>query len=144
MNQLFRIALTEAALTRGFLFSLPSPMPTAEYRSFTEVIPQSVGGNTRQGYKSVTLQWQQVTPTQMQPITDMVETAQGNNAQIYVTFPRGDSSNSGLDWVDASGYPQYPEIVVSEQQGLSGLVLVSYVLKINNLTIINEPSTAVT
>ena len=48
-----------------------------------------------------------------------------------------------MDWIDVYGIPVYPDIVTIQDAGVNGLVLQSVTMPLNNITIVNEVSTAV-
>jgi hypothetical protein len=137
------MALTEAGLAKGFLQSIGVPKPSNAYKAYSSQLPQSTGGQKRTGYKNDTWQWVNVTPTQANEICELVESALSGSGVLYVTLPRANGENAGMDWIDAYGVPSYPEIVTIQDSGINGLVLQSVTLRINNITIVNEPSTAV-
>ena len=140
---LYRMALTENGLETGFLQAIGIPKPSNTYKGYTTQLPQSTGGQKRLGYKNDTWQWVSLTPTQANEICSLVESALSGNGVIYITMPRANGENAGMDWIDAYGIPVYPEIVPIQEPKANGLVLQSLILKINNITIVNEPSTAV-
>jgi len=144
MNQnLFRIALTEAGLETGFIASLGLPRPNNTYKAYSSQLPKSTGGQKRTGYKNDSWQWISLTPTQANEVCELVESALSGDGVLYVTLPRANGENAGQDWIDAYGIPSYPEIVPIQEAGVNGRVLQSVTLRINNLTIVNEVSTAV-
>lgn len=140
---LYRIALTEAGLETGFLQSLGIPKPSNAYKAYSSQLPQSTGGQKRTGYKNASWQWLLLTPTQANEVCELVESALSGSGVLYVTLPRANGENAGMDWIDAYGVPSYPEIVPIQEAGVNGRVLQSMTLRINNITIVNEISTAV-
>jgi hypothetical protein len=143
MTNLYRIALTEAGLEKGFLFSLGISRPSNQFKAYSTQLPQGNGGQKRLGYQNDVWQWIAVTPTQVNEICEIVEAALAGNGVIYVTMPRANGQNAGLDWVDAYGIPIYPEIVQIQDANVNGRVIQSVTMPINNITIVNEVSTAV-
>ena len=139
---LYRIALTELGLEKGFLVSLAVPEPTNQYRAYSATLPRSTGGNKRLGYKNDTWQWLNITPTQANEIIQMVEDALSGNGVIYATLPRHNGENAGINWIDVYGIPQYPEITPSVE-GANKQVIQSMTMIINDITVVNEVSTAV-
>jgi len=140
---LYRMALTEAGLETGFLQALGIPKPSTTYKAYQTQLPQSTGGQKRTGYKNDVWQWLQLTPTQANEVCELVESALSGDGVLYVTLPRANGENAGQDWIDAYGIPSYPEIVPIQEPGVNGRVLQSMTLRINNITIVNEVSTAV-
>jgi hypothetical protein len=137
------MALTEAGLAKGFLQSLGIPQPSNTYKAYSSQLPQSTGGQKRTGYKNASWQWLLLTPTQANEICELVESALSGDGVLYVTLPRANGENAGMDWIDAYGIPIYPEIVPIQETGANGRVIQSLTLRINNLTVVNEVSTAV-
>lgn len=140
---LYRMALTEAGLETGFLQSIGIPKPSNTYKAYQTQLPQSTGGQKRTGYKNDVWQWLLLTPTQANEVCKLVESALSGDGVLYVTLPRSNGENAGMDWIDAYGIPSYPEIVPIQEPGVNGRVLQSMTLRINNITIVNEISTAV-
>ena len=140
---LYRMALTEAGLSKGYLQSIGVPKPSNTYKAYQTQLPKSTGGQKRTGYKNDTWQWISITPTQANEVCELVESALSGSGVLYVTLPRANGENAGQDWIDAYGVPSYPEIVPIQEAGVNGFVLQSVTLRINNITIVNEVSTAV-
>lgn len=143
MSYLHRIALTEAGLEKGYLFSLGIPRPSTDFKDYSTQLGQGNGGQKRLGYKNDVWQWVSLTPTQAYEICSIVEAALSGDGVIYVTMPRANGQNAGMDWVDAYGVPSYPEIVTIQEANVNGRVLQSLTMRINDITIVNEVSTAV-
>jgi hypothetical protein len=137
------MALTENGLETGFLQSIGIPKPSNQYKAYQSQLPQSTGGQKRTGYKNDVWQWLLLTPTQANEVCELVESALSGDGVLYVTLPRANGENAGMDWIDAYGVPSYPEIVPVQEPGVNGRVLQSMTLRINNITIVNEVSTAV-
>ena len=146
MTNLYRIALTEAGLETGFLFSLGIPRPSSGFKDYATQLAQGNGGQKRVGYKNDVWPWagqNSLTPTQASEICSVVEAALSGDGVIYVTLPRANGQNAGQDWIDAYGVPSYPEIVTIQEANVNGRVLQSVTMRINNITVVNEVSTAV-
>lgn len=142
MKNLFRLATTEAGLELGFVYGMGIPAPSSDYKAYSTKNGKSTGGEARAGYKNATWQWTGLTPSQAHNITAVVEAAITAGGTIYATLPRANGENSGLDWVDVSAQAAYPD-VVAMQGAMNGYSLQSVTLRLNNITIINEPSTVV-
>ena len=142
MKNSYRLSTSEAGLEQGFLYALGVFSPTNTYRAYSTKIGKSTGGETRQGYKNDTWQWINLTPTQLHHVIDIVETALTGGGIIYATLPRANGENGGLDWVDVSAQVSYPDITPM-QGGANGYMLQSVTLRLNNIAIINDPSTVV-
>lgn len=145
MKNLYRLATTENGLELGFLYGMGVPAPSNDYKSYSTKTGKSTGGEARAGYKNDTWQWGGVnglTPTQAYNITAIIEAAISAGGIVYATLPRANGENSGIDWIDVSAQAAYPE--VQKTQGvLNGYFLQSVILRLNNITIINDPSDVV-
>ena len=143
MINLYRLATTELGLETGFLYSHGVFKPSNGYTAYSTKVASSVGGQNRAGFKNDTWQWLGLTPTQVFQITQIVEDSLANfSGLIYATLPKANGENSGQSWVDVSAQVTYPE-VLQVTGALNGLVLQSTILNLNNITIINDPSTVV-
>ena len=140
---LYRMALTENGLSKGYLQTLGIPKPSNSYKAYQTQAPQSTGGQKRLGYKNDSWQWVALTPTQANEICRLVESALSGAGVIYVTLPRGNGESAGMGWIDAYGVPSYPEIVQIQDAGVNGRVIQAVTLRINNITVVNQISTAV-
>lgn len=142
MKNLFRLSVTEAGLDQGFLYSMGVPAPSNDYRSYSTKNGKSTGGEARAGYKNDTWQWTNLTPTQAYNITVIIEAAITAGGTVCATLPRHNGENSGIDWIDVSAQAAYPEI--TQIQGvMNGYMLQAVTLRLNNITIINDPSDVV-
>lgn len=140
MMNLYRLATTENGLKIGFLHSHGLPAPLCDYKAYSARFPQGAGGQSIQGYRHVSLQWLGPTPVQAGRIFRFYEAAMAGTRVLYATIYRKEDIAPG--WTDIVGTPHYPE-VVHRQDRLNGLVLVSLVLMLNDVSIVNEISTAV-
>lgn len=143
---LYRISTTQAGLETGYLLAYDIPMPElVSFQPFTNRRPQSTGGQARQGYKFCTLLWSRLTAQQANIIEALIEAAEvaggSGNGTIYLTLPRADASAGGQNWVDISGTAILPQFETEQQS--HGVTYVNVQLKLNNVTIVAEPSSAV-
>lgn len=133
-----RIATSEAGLAKGALFARGIPVPQMFYRDHSSRSAQGEGGETLHGYKAVTLLWENLTASQAAALRDMIDTAQAAaNGLIYLTILRNDAANGNYDWIDVSGRPSMPEW----NPAYDGHVYAPVEMVVNNLTILNDPST---
>lgn len=139
---LWRIATSSAGLARGAFFARGLPPPnTPIYKDYSELVPQSQGGQTKQGYKRVDILWSELDYLQGKTLRGIVDAAIAAGGTIYATIDRADGSKLANDFIDVSGvvYPLILEPVPLSQ----GRVYQNVTLTINNLTITNDPSTAI-
>lgn len=133
-----RIATSEAGLAKGAFFVRGIPKPQMFYRDHSTRSPQGEGGETLHGYKAVTLLWSDLTAAQAAELRDLIETAQAAATPvIFLTITRDNADNGNYDWIDVSGRPLMPEW----QPGRDGEVFTQVEFVVNNLTILNDPST---
>jgi hypothetical protein len=140
MNRLnARIASTEAGLATGSFFAREMPQPQTFYSDHSSRASQGEGGQTRHGYGSVTLLWDTLTAAQARDLKAVIVAAEATaSGLIYVTLARNNADNGQFDWIDISGYPIMPNF---QAEGIHGAVFRNIQLVVNNITIINDPST---
>lgn len=141
----FRMATTELGLEKGYLFLRKVPTPNrADYKDYSAKFDQSVGGQARHGYKNVTILWTSLTPLQVNKIKAMITAVKAGNDLIYLTIDRNNGDSLNYDWIDVSGYPhQIDPEEDGDLVGSQGRAFRNIQLFVNNLTIINDPSTVV-
>jgi hypothetical protein len=139
MNHLyFRLATSEAGLTKGYLFTQGLPPPQPDFNDYSVKVSQSDGGEARHGYQNVTLLWEALTRSQGARLRQLVE---DSNGTIYATFPRADGKSAGWDYIDVSGVPLIPDMAPSAvPQARGGWVYQNVQLVIRNITIVNDPA----
>lgn len=136
----WRISAT-ATLTNQNFFALGLPPPnTPPYQNYSEKLPQSQGGQARQGYKYVTLLWDSLDYLQFRTLTRIVEAAI-TAGTIYATIDRADGTKLVNDFIDISGkpFPLEHTIIANAR----GVVHQNVTLVINNITITADPSTVI-
>jgi len=136
-ERLFRIS-SNSTLTNKHFFTWELP-PVADclYRDFSERVPQALGAETRQGYKNVTLFWEQMTYLQGFTLRTILEEVTAGN-ELYLTIPRANGEGGYYDFIDVSGYYTMPDWDFPPRA--RGLIYQGVELKVNNLTIVNDPS----
>ena len=133
-----RIATSEAGLATGALFARKIPKPQTFYRDHSSRSSQGEGGEARHGYLNVSLLWDTLTASQASALKAVITAAQGQSSGLmYLTIRRTDATNGDTDWIDVSGRPLMPEF----QSSNDGRIFRNVELTINNLTILNDPST---
>lgn len=134
----WRISAT-ATLTNQNFFALKLPPPnTPDYQDWSEKLPQSQGGLTRQGYKHVTILWDQMTFEQFRTLNRIVESSITSGV-IYLTLDRGDGTKLLNDFVDAHGVAHPLEHTMISNA--KGVVHQNIILTVNAVVIDNDPST---
>ena len=139
-----RIAATENGLAKGYLVAIGIPAPDTEnYRDHSVRKPKSNGAIGRHGYKSVTWRWNVMDPKQSKRLRTAIQAGLDGTGVLYLTIDRNNGENNDRDWIDVYGYPHMPEFVSSATvAGASGRLHDGIELVVNNLTIVNDPSTA--
>lgn len=138
--QKFRISLT-ADLSKGnfFLRGIAAPT-TTQYQGFSETLPQADGGQVQHGYKNLILTWVSVDANTVYIIKQFVNDCLNSTKTLYMTVPMNDGSKVGRTFIDVSGRPlpiKVEEIGVPEW----GVAFNNMTLALNNITIVNNPST---
>jgi len=139
----YRIATSEAGLGTGYFVARKLPPPDlVTFEPFSTRRPASQGGESRQGYLSCSILWNRLDSLQANIIYELiigVEATSGEgNATMWLTLPRVDASAPGINWVDISGIIHLPNFETEPQA--NGVTYPNVVLRINNLTVENEPS----
>lgn len=138
----YRMGTSLAGLQHFFILGLPEPQQPF-FRDHSVRQPQGLGGEGRHGYLVAMVMWESLNRIQGARVRAQiatVETASGiGNGVLYLTLPRADGSHSGQSWIDVSGRVAMPEFQ-SVPFG-HGILYPNIVLKLNNVTVENDPST---
>ncbi len=135
----WRIASTEAGLQIGAFFARGIPPPDVfEYKDYSERRPQSQGGQSRHGYKNITVVWNRLDIKQSNALRDVIQAGIDDVGYVYLTLDRSNGSASGRDWIDVYGYPQMPDFRPIENSG--GLMHGSITFVLNAIVIVNDPA----
>lgn len=98
---LWRLSATSSLTNKNFyVLGLP-PCNTNVYLAYSALVPQSQGGQSRQGYININLLWDDMDSLQLKTLKGIVDAAitAGN---IYCTVPKNDGS--GLNaFIDVHG-----------------------------------------
>ncbi len=142
----YRIATSLAGLATGWFVAKGLPEPqTPFYQPFSIRVNQGLGGEGRHGYHNGFLAWDDLTREQAFIIQNLVATTETTlgvgNGILFVTMPRTDASSSGGAWVDISGKVKMPEW--RTEVWAQGMLYQPVTLSFNNITVENEPSTAI-
>lgn len=143
----FRMAATSAALPESMFFRKGLPVPKlARYQGYSVRKAQSLGGMARQGHAFTVMLWERLDGNQAAVIVQMIEAAESTGGGvgrgvIYQTLPKTSGGASGV-WIDVHGYAIMPEFVPDPDS--DGKSFSNVELRLNNVTIDNEPSTVMT
>ncbi len=134
----WRLSAT-STLTRRNLFALGlPPVNLGDYKTYSEFVPQSQGGQTRQGYINIRMLWDELDFLQFKILTGIVEAAIVAGL-IYATVPKGNGTALLNDFIDVSGIPLPLEYQMVNN--VRGVVYSNVVHTINNITVVSDPST---
>lgn len=135
----WRISSTSGGLATGHLYAVGIPPPDVpRYQAFTNRVPQSKGGQGRQGFINFRALWNQLTSEQFYTLNAIVEAAI-TAGTVYLTVDKNDGNGIKDAFIDVSGvvHPLSYEPVQRSQ----GLVYQNVELFANNLTVDSDPST---
>ncbi len=133
----WRLSATSTLARKNLYAQGLPPVSLGDYKTYSELVPQSQGGQARQGYINSRLLWDALDFRQLKTLTTLVEAAI-TAGTIYATVPKDDGT--GLNaFVDLHGVPLPLEYqVVSDARGV---VYQNVTLTINNITVDTDPST---
>lgn len=141
----YRIATTLAGLASGWFFvkrRLDEPQRVF-FQPYSVQRPQRRGGEARHGFSQTSLLWKELIASQANFLWSLITAAEVTdgvgNGTIFLTVPRTDASSSGVSWVDISGIVAMPDFQIVDFT--HGLKYANVLLKLNDVTIENEPST---
>jgi hypothetical protein len=134
----WRLSATATLTNKNFFVLGLPPVNLPSYLTYTQLIPQSQGGQSRQGYINTTLLWDDMTGLQFYTLTTIVEAAITAGA-IYATVPKSNGTGILNDFVDISGVAN--PLTWQPIANARGVVYSNVTLKINNITVTNDPST---
>lgn len=136
----WRLSATSGGLARGHFFARGLPPPGfTRFRSYSELAPQSQGGQARQGYQNLEVRWEFLDFSQLKTLGDIVEASLTAGGTIYITFDRGDGTKLLNDFVDGNGIVLPLEY--QEAGNSRGLGVQNVKMAINNVAITGDPST---
>lgn len=139
---LYRIGTTEALLAHFVARRIPPP-DLVTFQEYTTRRAQSTGGQARQGYANCSVLWGSLTALQARALKKLIETAEASggsgNGTLWLTIPQSDASHAGQGWVDVSGTAIMPDW--EPAQDGHGQLYENVVLRLNNVTVENDPST---
>lgn len=134
----WRIASNSALLAQSHFFTLGLPeVSMADYKPFTQELPRSTGAISRQGYKNITLLWDDMDFVQLKTLTRIVEAAVTAGI-VYATIPRDFGLRLTNDFIDISGVPH--PLTFSQVSNSRGIVYQNVTLVVTNIIITADPS----
>lgn len=130
-------------MTTGYFLARGLPPPELPiFEPFSTRRPASQGGESRQGYKSISLLWNRLDALQAYVLYTIIAAAEATGGQgngtLWLTLPRTDGSAPGSNWVDVSGIVSLPRFEPDPQS--DGRTYPNVVLRLNAVVIQNEPS----
>jgi hypothetical protein len=138
----YRIGVSSATLRNLFARGLPLPQQ-AVYNDHTNRRPQGGGGQGRHGYNNADILWRRLTAEQANIIYELINTAETTGGQgngtVWFTLLKTTAESSGPYWIDISGIAIMPEWSPTENG--HGVAYENVTLRINNVTVENDPST---
>lgn len=127
-----------STLTNKHLFALKIPAPnTPDYKSFSQILPQSQGGQARQGYINIRMLWDFLDYLQLRTLDRIVEAAI-TAGSIYATVDKADGTGLINSFIDIHGIPLPLEF--QQIANARGVVYQNVTLTINNITVDADPS----
>lgn len=133
----WRLSAT-STLTRKHFFALGlPPVNTPDYKPFSQLVPQSQGGQARQGYINIKMLWDSLDFFQLRTLNRIVEAAI-TAGTIYATVDKADATGFINSFVDISGVPSPLEF--QPIANARGVVYQNVILTINNVTVTSDPS----
>ena len=136
-ENLWRIALTQAGLLKGYFRDLGIPRPTEyTYLDYSEIVPQSQWGQAKQGNINLTMVWDRLNRYQ----TYLLESYRANatNGLIYLTLDKANGDSPGFDFIDVSG--QIGILQFANMPGSRGNVKTGTQLFVNTITVLADPA----
>lgn len=135
----WRISTTSTLARRNFFaIGLPPPQ-TPVFETYSELIPQSQGGQSRQGYINATILWDVLTRPQAFLLNTMVEAVLAAGTELYMTLDYSTGDYEANTFADVRGtvWPLVLQPIASSQ----GIIYQNVELKLNNITAITVPAT---
>lgn len=142
----YRFGLVEADLDRGYFAAYDIPLPQlAPLLDSTQESPRSAGGQALHGYTFLELLWTRLNMRQAWRVRRFIDDAKAATGLLYLTVAQNDAKHGGLYFVDINGYPHRPREAADDGDMAAravdgGQYIDNYLLLLNNVTIINDPS----
>lgn len=140
-NWNYRLSISEASIPYGALLAQGIPPPTTPlYSEFSQSVNTADGAQANHGNISVTWQWDELDFQQYRRLRTIIDYCRSTSGDgyIYFTADKGVSGTGRGSWIDAKGRPLVP--VFQTAPNTDGLLANDFVLRINNVEIINDPA----
>lgn len=126
---------TTSTLTRRNFFAVGLPIPqTPIYKNYSTLLPQGQGGQTRQGYKNVSILWAEMTRLQGFILKGLIETVLTAGTPLYMSVDFNDGTYLENAFYDVSGTPA--PVVLEPTANSRGVIYQNVTLTLNNVTVI--------
>lgn len=133
-NLYWRISATSTLAGQNFfLLGLPIPQ-TPNFQQFSALMPQSQGGQSRQGYTNVTLLWSELDRFQAFTLKQIVDTVLAAGTPLYMTVDYSDGTYLPGRFADVSGTPIPLTLIPAGNS--QEFVYQNVELRLNNVTVI--------
>lgn len=139
---LWRLATSEANLEFGWFQNLGLPECTNDFQTFAVRVPRGDGDQAVHGYQSDTLVWNDLDSKPLTILQGIVNEVRNNGGIVFATVPRL-NGDGGVGWIDVSGFAYILDITRNTERVINRRVAAGVTLQINNITVLNDPSTAV-
>jgi len=137
----WRIATTEAGLTRSPMSKLVGIPLQIEPEDYSTEQEQSEGGTSYHGYKKYKILWKDLDEIQASTLRRLVAEARAGSRWLYITGRWYDEANSFTRWVDMRGKPKLEKMAPAPPELRMGMAIYSnVVLQLNNIDIVNDPA----
>ena len=142
----YRFGLVEADLARGYFAAYDIPLPQlAPLLDSALEISRSAGGQALHGYTNLEVLWRRLTMRQAWRVRRFIDDAKAATGLLYLTVAQNDARHGGLYFVDINGYPHRPREAADDGDMAArtpdgGQYIDNYILFMNNVTIVNDPS----
>lgn len=138
-NLFWRISTTSTLTRRNFfLLGLPPPQ-TPVFETYSQLFPQSQGGQSRQGYTNATLLFEALDRYQAFVLNQIVETVLTAGTELYMTIDYTDGTYLPGTFADVRGTPA--PLVLTPAANTQGIVYQNVELRLTNISIISVPAT---
>lgn len=129
---------SNSTLTNKHLFALRIPAPnTPDYKAYSQLLPQSQGGQARQGYINIRILWDFLDYLQLRTLNRIVEAAI-TAGSIYATVPKDNGTGLVNAFLDCHGVPLPLEF--QQIANARGVVYQNVTLTINAIVVDTDPS----
>lgn len=126
---------TTSTLTRRNFFAVGLPIPqTPIFKTYSTLLPQGQGGQTRQGYENLSILWAEMTRLQGFTLKRLVETVLTAGTPLYMSIDFNDGTYLENSFYDVSGTPA--PVILEAAANSRGVIYQNVTLTLNNVTVI--------